>query len=42
MIKTALTDQQCISGIGNEYADEILYQAKIHPGKVRTGFQKKK
>ncbi len=31
MIKTVLTDQSTISGIGNEYADEILYQAKVHP-----------
>lgn len=32
MLKTALTDQSAVSGIGNVYADEILYQAKIHPG----------
>lgn len=31
MMKTALTDQTDIAGIGNVYADEILYQAKIHP-----------
>lgn len=31
MIKTVLTDQSIISGIGNEYSDEILYQAKVHP-----------
>lgn len=30
-IKTALTDQHFISGIGNVYADEMLYQCKIHP-----------
>lgn len=33
MVKTALTDQSEIAGIGNVYADEILYQAKIHPQK---------
>ncbi len=33
MIKTALTNQSDIAGIGNVYADEILYQAKIHPQK---------
>jgi formamidopyrimidine-DNA glycosylase len=29
--KTALMDQSAISGIGNEYSDEILYQANIYP-----------
>jgi formamidopyrimidine-DNA glycosylase len=31
--KPALTDQSLISGIGNIYADEILFQAGIHPRK---------
>lgn len=30
-IKTALTDQSSIAGIGNMYADEILFQCRIHP-----------
>lgn len=30
-LKTTLTDQSLISGIGNEYADEILFQARLHP-----------
>ncbi|MDT0685435.1 Fpg/Nei family DNA glycosylase [Autumnicola psychrophila] len=30
-IKSALTDQHIIAGIGNLYADEILFQCKIHP-----------
>lgn len=30
-IKTILLDQSIISGIGNIYADEILYDAKINP-----------
>lgn len=30
-IKTVLLDQTKISGIGNIYADEILFYAKIHP-----------
>lgn len=30
-IKEALTDQNFIRGIGNAYADEILYESKIHP-----------
>jgi formamidopyrimidine-DNA glycosylase len=29
--KSVLTDQQKIAGIGNIYADEILFQARIHP-----------
>jgi formamidopyrimidine-DNA glycosylase len=29
--KTALMDQSALSGIGNEYSDEILFQAKIYP-----------
>ncbi|MBD3179017.1 MAG: hypothetical protein GF417_05135 [Candidatus Latescibacteria bacterium] len=31
MIKTALMNQSAISGIGNIYSDEILFQAGIHP-----------
>lgn len=30
-IKKVLMDQSAISGIGNIYADEILWEAKIHP-----------
>jgi formamidopyrimidine-DNA glycosylase len=32
-IKQVLMDQNVISGIGNIYSDEILWQAKIHPFK---------
>ncbi len=35
MIKSALMDQKIVAGIGNVYADEILYQCKIHP-KTKT------
>ncbi len=35
-IKSFLTNQSLISGIGNIYADEILFQARIHP-KQPTG-----
>lgn len=31
-IKKLLMDQRIVSGIGNAYADEILWDAKIHPG----------
>ena len=30
-VKSALTDQQTVAGLGNIYADEILYRARIHP-----------
>lgn len=30
-IKALLMNQQLIAGIGNLYADEVLFQAKIHP-----------
>lgn len=32
-IKPVLMDQEVISGIGNIYSDEILWEAKIHPFK---------
>ena len=40
MIKSALTNQNSISGIGNVYADEILFQAKIHPKKPTSKLSK--
>ncbi len=33
-IKTALLDQEIISGLGNIYADEVLFAAKINPLRV--------
>lgn len=30
-IKTALLDQSIMSGLGNIYVDEVLYECKIHP-----------
>ncbi len=30
-IKVKLMDQTVLAGIGNEYSDEILFQAKLHP-----------
>lgn len=30
-IKAVLLDQSVVAGIGNIYADEILYKAKVHP-----------
>ena len=31
-IKAVLMDQELVAGIGNIYSDEILFQARIHPG----------
>ncbi len=33
-IKQALMDQSVITGIGNIYSDEILFEAKVHPTKL--------
>jgi formamidopyrimidine-DNA glycosylase len=30
-IKTALMNQKLVAGVGNEYSDEILFQAGLHP-----------
>jgi len=35
-IKPALMNQECLSGIGNIYADEILFQAGVDPRKKVT------
>lgn len=31
MVKTALMNQSVVAGLGNEYSDELLFQAGIHP-----------
>ncbi|MFD1707959.1 DNA-formamidopyrimidine glycosylase [Siminovitchia sediminis] len=31
IIKAVLLDQTVVAGLGNIYADEVLYQAKVHP-----------
>jgi formamidopyrimidine-DNA glycosylase len=36
-IKGVLTDQTFVAGIGNAYADEILWAARIYPFRRRTG-----
>ncbi|MDP3956632.1 MAG: bifunctional DNA-formamidopyrimidine glycosylase/DNA-(apurinic or apyrimidinic site) lyase [bacterium] len=40
-IKQALLDQKVIAGIGNIYADEILWAAKIHPLLVARNINEK-
>ncbi len=36
-IKTTLLDQKVIAGIGNLYADEVLFQSRIHPMRSAKG-----
>ncbi len=42
MIKPALMDQSFIAGLGNIYADEALYAARIHPRRLTSSVSKKK
>ncbi|XP_010691111.2 formamidopyrimidine-DNA glycosylase isoform X2 [Beta vulgaris subsp. vulgaris] len=39
-IKPLLLDQNFVSGIGNWVADEVLYQARIHPSQVASSLSK--
>jgi len=41
-IKSAILDQQILSGIGNIYADESLWAAKIHPERICSDLSAKK
>ncbi|TDE10528.1 DNA-formamidopyrimidine glycosylase family protein [Dyadobacter psychrotolerans] len=40
-IKSVLTDQKVIGGIGNAYVDEILWDAKIHPKSIAAKIPQK-
>jgi formamidopyrimidine-DNA glycosylase len=40
-IKTVLTDQSIIAGIGNIYSDEILWRAGIHPERKVSSLKEK-
>ena len=42
MIKPALLDQSFIAGIGNIYADESLWAARIHPKRLTTSIAPRK
>lgn len=33
-IKSVLLDQQVVAGLGNIYADEVLFRAKVHPERM--------
>lgn len=41
-IKSVLMDQATAAGIGNIYSDEILFQARIHPGAVAARLDSEK
>jgi formamidopyrimidine-DNA glycosylase len=41
-IKTALLNQEIMSGVGNIYADEALWRAKVHPEWLTSEMSKKK
>ncbi len=36
-LKAVLLDQHVVAGVGNIYADEALFQARLHPGSARSG-----
>jgi formamidopyrimidine-DNA glycosylase len=40
-IKALLLDQHVLSGIGNIYADESLFRARIHPARIARSLTKK-
>jgi formamidopyrimidine-DNA glycosylase len=40
-IKPALMDQKVLAGIGNIYADEVLFAARIHPQRTASGLSKR-
>ena len=40
-VKTVLMDQKQVRGIGNSYADEILWQARISPFSIASSIPKK-
>jgi len=40
-VKTILLNQKLIAGIGNIYADEILFRARVHPATQISGLKEK-
>jgi formamidopyrimidine-DNA glycosylase len=40
-IKTVLLDQNVLAGIGNLYADEVLFQSRIHPLRLASALSSK-
>lgn len=41
VIKAVLLDQTVVSGLGNIYVDEVLFQARIHPQKIANTISEK-
>ena len=41
-IKTALLNQEIMSGVGNIYADEALWRAKVHPESLTSDLSQRK
>ena len=41
-IKRQLLDQDLVSGIGNIYADEALWRAKVNPTRLASGLSRRK
>jgi len=41
-IKTSLMNQKNLAGVGNEFADEILFQARLHPEALVTSLSDSK
>jgi formamidopyrimidine-DNA glycosylase len=39
-IKPTLMDQKVLAGIGNIYADEVLFRSRIHPERAASGLSK--
>ena len=39
VIKAVLLDQTVVAGVGNIYADEALFQARLHPGRRACGLK---
>lgn len=35
-LKAVLLDQQVVAGVGNIYADEALFEARLHPGRIAS------
>ncbi|MBU8933637.1 MAG: bifunctional DNA-formamidopyrimidine glycosylase/DNA-(apurinic or apyrimidinic site) lyase [candidate division Zixibacteria bacterium] len=42
MIKSALLDQTFLAGLGNIYADEVLFASRIHPERILSSISEKK
>ena len=39
-LKAVLLDQSVVAGVGNIYADESLFEARLHPTRLACGLEK--